>query len=92
MNRNRDRTPVTTEQLVGFARDCGLTDHDLEVARGIHDKAAMWTSFLEEVTRQHRFVLCCAGELILDTSEPFVPKPTPEITIDPFFLNQKVCA
>jgi hypothetical protein len=92
MNRNPDRTPVTVEQMVGMARDCGLTDHELEVARGIHEKAAMWFSFLDGVTRQHRFEMCMRGELVLDSSEPFVPKAIPTITIDPFFLAQKVSA
>jgi hypothetical protein len=90
VNLNLDRTPVTVEQMVGMARSCGMTDQELAVQRGINEKAAFWFSFLEGVTRQLRFEMCMRGELVLDTSEPFVPKPRPEITIDPFFTNQKV--
>jgi len=91
VNRNPDRTPVTVEQLVAMARSCGMTDQELATQRGINEKAAFWRSFLEGVTQQLRFEMCMRGELILDTSEPFVPKPAPTITVDPFFTNQKVC-
>jgi hypothetical protein len=86
MNRNPDRTPVTVSQLENMARTL-VTDEDMANMRGVHEKAPMWRSWLEGVTRQLRFDMCMRGQLILDTSEPFTPASHPPITIDPFFLN-----
>jgi hypothetical protein len=82
MNRNPDRTPLTTDQLRDLARQCGMSDADLDAADGVHQKETAIRSFLLERTRKLRFDMCMRGELVLDTSGPFVPKPKPPLTVD----------
>lgn len=88
MNCNLDRTPLTVEQLETLARTL-VSEDAMTTSRAVNEKAAMWLSWLDGVTRQLRWEMCLRGELVLDTSRPFVPKPERPWVIDPFFLNQR---
>lgn len=88
MNCNPDHTPLTIEQLEGMARTL-VDGAEMANQRGVHDKHAMWESWLLTLTRQLRFDMCMQGQLVCDTRQRFMPKPPRSITIDPFFLKQQ---
>jgi hypothetical protein len=97
VNLNLDRTPLTTEQLQSLAVDA-LTSKEVTRADALAKVSDMGAvlhnpnllrSWLLDTTKELRFAMFARGELVLDTSEPFVPKPERPWVIDPFFLAQK---
>lgn len=83
MNCFPDHTPLTAEDMVTLALDNGLaTEADIEVARGVHDKAGFFFCHVATLTRDLRHAMCFRGELVLDTRVPAPVKVKPAPTID----------
>ena len=88
MNRNLDGTLLTIAQLEDIALKAGISEHDLESAHTVNEKAALWHSWLLEHTAELRLAMLWAGELVSAVEVWVCPEPKP-LTIDLWFLAQK---
>jgi hypothetical protein len=83
MDKNVDGSEITTDQLCEMMRAIGK---DPDKILGDGHGASMQRSDLLDATLQFRYDLWSKGQLKLD-STMWVPPPTPEHVIDPFWFE-----
>ena len=93
MNLNPDRSPLTDAQLEALAIEAltskevtreTATEKVTDMSAALHNPNLI-RSFLLDTSMKLRFEMMGRGELILDTSEPFVPEPR-AFDVDPEIL------